>query len=292
MNILTFDIEEWAIAKANGIGNPALYAEYESFLDRILDKLDERGIKATFFCLGMMALDFPEIVKKIDSRGHEIGCHSNKHLWVNKMTEDEFRKDTHDAISSLEDCIGKKVLSYRAPAFSIGESNLWAFDVLAENGIERDASVFPAVRDFGGFPSFGYEEPCMIKHNGVSIKEFPITMTSVFGKRLAYSGGGYFRFFPLRFVKSRLFNSIYSMCYFHIGDLIPESKSVMTRSEYEEYFKEKGSIINRYKRFFKSNVGKRTAFNKLSQLIEEMSFMCLDNADEEFEWTKAPIVAF
>ena len=159
MNILTFDIEDWSIAKANGTGNAALYAEYDSYLDRILDKLDERGIKATFFCLGKMATEFPYVVKKLDARGHEIGCHSNAHLWANKMTEAEFREDTRTAVAALEDCIGKKVLSYRAPAFSIEESNLWAFDALAENGIERDASVFPALRDFGGFPGFGFDEP-------------------------------------------------------------------------------------------------------------------------------------
>ena len=84
MNILTFDIEEWALAKAGGYGTAEIYAEYDSFLNRILDVLDKRGIMATFFCTGMMAKEFPYVVRLIQSRGHEIGCHSNIHTWMNK----------------------------------------------------------------------------------------------------------------------------------------------------------------------------------------------------------------
>ena len=281
MNILTFDIEEWAIAKANGTGNPSLYSEYDSFLDKILDKLDERGIKATFFCLGMMAVDFSEIVKKIDSRGHEIGCHSNKHLWVNKMTEDEFLEDTRKATCSLEDCIGKKVLSYRAPAFSIGESNLWAFDVLAENGITRDASVFPAVRDFGGFPSFGEGEPVKIQRNGYEILEFPVSMSKIVGRDVAYSGGGYFRLFPEWYIEREMRRASYCMTYFHLNDIIPGTGKLMNRESYEAYFKEKGTLPNRLKRHLKSNIGRGGAMKKLFNLLEEFDFVSVEQAAKE-----------
>ena len=92
MNILSFDIEEWALAKAGGYGSPEKYAEYDTILNRILDVLDNRGIKATCFCTGLMAKDFPLVVKLIQSRGHEIGCHSNRHTWMNKMSEAEARE--------------------------------------------------------------------------------------------------------------------------------------------------------------------------------------------------------
>ena len=64
------------------------------YLNMILDALDSRGFKATFFCLGGMATDFPQVVRTIESRGHEIGCHSFKHVWLNKMTENEALEDT------------------------------------------------------------------------------------------------------------------------------------------------------------------------------------------------------
>lgn len=272
MNILTFDIEEWALAKAGGYGTPEKFAEYDAFLDRILNLLDEAKTKATFFCTGQMAEFFPAVVRKIQSRGHEIGCHSYRHTWMNKMDYNEAAEDTRMAVDALEQCIGEKIFSYRAPAFSIGESNKWMFEILASNGITCDASVFPAARDFGGFPGFASQEPCIVDYNGIQIKEFPICMTSMFGRKIAYSGGGYFRLFPLWFVESHIKKSKYSMCYFHINDLLLEKKSMKSRAEYESYFKEPGTLKNRYLRYLKSNIGKTRAWPKLDKLVLSVSF--------------------
>lgn len=288
MNILTFDIEEWYLEKAFKGNRTEKYAQFDSYLDNILNLLNDKNQKATFFCVGKMAVEFPEVIQRISAEGHEIGCHSDVHTWLNKMNKDEVYEDTIKAVSSLEQLLGKKVLSYRAPAFSIGENNKWVFELLAKCGIERDASIFPAARDFGGFSSFGHKEPVLLTHKGIHIKEFPICTTSLLGKEFAYSGGGYFRFFPLWFVKKEMKKSPYSMCYFHIGDLLPETNGVMSRSAYEEYFKENGSLINRYKRFFKSNFGKKSAWNKLEKLISACNFTDLENADELINWTECP----
>ena len=284
MNILTFDIEEWYIYKKER------HAEFDYYLESILNKLDERKLKATFFCVGEIGRLFPKVIRKIQQRGHEIGCHSNIHTWLNKMTETECREDTHCAVDSLEQCIGEKVKSYRAPAFSIGEKNKCAFEILAENGIERDASIFPAARDFGGFPNFGQKTPCIVEYNDIRLKEFPICTTQVMGKEMAYSGGGYFRFFPSGFVKKQMKNSSYSMCYFHIGDLVPENASVPSRKEYEAYYKESGTLRARYVRYLKTNLGKKNAFPKMMQLIDDMDFVNLQQADEAIDWATAPVV--
>ena len=289
MNLLTFDIEEWYLNQQKG-GPKEKYAEYDHYLDAILNKLDKHQKKATFFCVGEMGKSFPEVIRKIHSRGHEIGCHSNIQTWLNKMTEVECREDTHRAVASLEQCIGEKVLSYRAPAFSIGEKNKYAFEVLAENGIERDASIFPAERDFGGFPKFGQKTPCFVEYNGIRIKEFPICTTKVLGKEMAYSGGGYFRFFPLNFVEEQMKKSPYAMCYFHIGDLVPESNGVMSKEAYETYFKEKGTLKARYVRYLKSNLGKKNAFQKMMRLIDEMEFVNLQQGDDKMNWNTMAIV--
>lgn len=289
MNLLTFDIEEWYL-ESQRLGRVEKYTEYDRYLEAILDKLDERKVKATFFCVGEMGRLFPEVIRKIQNRGHEIGCHSNIHTWLNKMSEAECREDTHRAVASLEQCIGEKVLSYRAPAFSIGEKNKWAFEILAENGIERDASIFPAARDFGGFSQFGQKTPCMVEYNGIRIKEFPVCTTKVIGKELAYSGGGYFRFFPLDFVEKEMKKSPYAMCYFHIGDLVPESHGVMSKEAYETYFKEKGTLKARYVRYLKSNLGKKNAFQKMMRLIDEMDFVNLQQGEDEMDWNTMIVV--
>lgn len=290
MNILSFDIEEWALAKAGGYGTSEKYAEYDAFLNRLLDMLDERGIKATCFCTGLMAKDFPQVVRLIQSRGHEIGCHSNRHTWMNKMTETEAREDTNAAVSALEQCVGQKVLSYRAPAFSIGESNKWMFEILASEGIENDSSVFPAARDFGGFPAFASQVPCTINYAGIELKEYPISMTAIMGKQVAYSGGGYFRFFPLDFVKGHMEKGEYTMCYFHINDLLPELKGVKSKKEYEAYYKEPGTLKNRYMRYIKTNLGKKRAWDKLEKLIKQMNFVNIEQANNQIDWSSVSIV--
>ena len=290
MNILTFDVEEWFLDHYKNRASKERYERYDSYLHRILDTLEENHIKASFFCVGQMATLFPDVIKLIQSRGHEIGCHSNLHTWLNKMTEMECREDTRQAIDSLEQCIGEKVKSYRAPAFSIGKNNKWVFEILVENGIEFDASIFPASRSFGGFADFKQNIPCIVKYDDIQIKEFPICMTKILGKEIAYSGGGYFRFFPLSFVEREMKKSSYAMCYFHLGDLITESRGLQSKEEYEAYFKEKGTLKARYVRYIKGNLGKKRAMGKMISLINNNSFLNIKEADCIINWEAVPIV--
>ena len=275
MNILTFDIEEWVLEKDHLGDRKERYAEYDRILEHILELLDANHQTATFFCLGKLASDFPHVIRKIAAHGHEIGSHSHAHKWVNKMTSEEFKEDTLTSIKSLEDLTGKKVESFRAPAFSIGETNKWAIEILAECGIKNDASIFPGVRDFGGFPSFNKQHPCKIEYNGAVINEFPIPIyrLPIFGKELAYSGGGYFRLLPISFVKKRINASNYNMCYFHIGDLLTEKSKMMTRKEYEDYFKEAGTLKNRCVRYLKTNIGKGKSMKNLESLLSSFNFI-------------------
>ena len=289
MNILTFDIEEWYIEKLYFGNHAEKYKEFDRYLGEILDTLDELNLKGTFFCVGGLGREFPDVVKHIAERGHEVGCHSDVHTWLNKMTPEECLTDTRTAVDSLEQVIGKKVKSFRAPAFSIGASNKWAFEVLTECGIERDASIFPAVRDFGGFAEFGQKTPAIIRYNGIELKEFPICTARLFGKEIAYSGGGYFRFFPLWYVMKEMARTDYSMTYFHIGDLIPESR-LFSREKYEEYFKEPGTLKVRYIRYLKSSIGKKSAFDKLKTLFRTTDFINLEQASCQIDWTNAPVV--
>lgn len=291
MNILTFDIEEWYLEKAYFGAKASKYEEYNQLLDKLLEKLSNKGLKGTFFCVGKLGEDFPDVVRKIDSAGHEVGCHSNTHQWLNKMTYEQALEDTHAAVDALEQCIGKKIKSYRAPAFSIGSNNKWAFEVLAANGIMCDASVFPATRDFGGFPEFNRMEPTLIKYNGIEIHEYPIAITKVLGKEIAYSGGGYFRFFPYRFVENQMKTASYSMTYFHLGDLNPVISGVMSKVDFENYFNEPGTVKARYLRYLKSNIGVSSNKMKLFKLLERMSFVNIEEAEHQIDWNDVPIIS-
>lgn len=290
MNILTFDIEEWFLEKDHLGCRPEKFKEYDYYLSRILEVLDECNIKATFFCVGKMGTDFSNVVRRIAERDHEIGCHSNTHTWLDKISQKEALENTRTAVESLEQCVGKKILSYRAPAFTINGKNKWAFEVLAECGIEYDSSVFPAARDFGGFPNFGQQTPTLISYNDITIKEFPISTVNLFGRNIAYSGGGYFRFFPLWFVNKVMENSDYSMAYFHINDLIPENKGFPSKDSFESYFKEKGTLPNRCKRYIKGNIGTKEACDKLMRLIRCTNFVNLEEAATLINWDSGPKV--
>lgn len=278
MNILTFDIEEWYIEKAFKGSRKEKYALFNDYLYRILQLLEETETKATFFCLGKIALEFPEVVSIINDAGHEIGCHSHEHLWLTKMTPEQFKDDTITAVHALEDLTGKAVISYRAPAFSVGESNRWVFDVLSECGIQNDASVFPALRDFGGFPSFGNTKPAWIQTKTGKILEFPVNMAEIAGHKFAYSGGGYFRLYPYWFIENQLKRNDYFMAYFHIADVIHNTNRMMNRQQYEEYFREPGTFINRIKRYAKSHIGTRGSFDKLKKLVINNRFINIKQA--------------
>ena len=283
MNILTFDIEEWFL-EFRGANRGCQYDKLDSTLKELLDDLDSVDIKATFFCVGQLAKLFPSVVRLIADHGHEVGCHSNIHTWLNKMDEQTLRADTMDALKALEDVLGEKVVSYRAPAFSITENNKWAVNVLVDCGIENDASIFPTTRDFGGFPSFPKDVPCVISYQGSSMKEYPVGLTSFLGKQIAYSGGGYFRLLPYWFVSSSINKRDYNICYFHLADLIKEEQKMMSKEKYEAYFKESGTLKNRLIRYIKSNIGMGNTYNKLNRLINEFEFINIRQADGMIEW--------
>ncbi len=148
MTILTFDIEEWFhILDNQSTKTEHEWNQYESRIhqniDRLLELLEKNNQKATFFCLGWIAKKYPEVIKRIDSFGHEIGTHSNMHQLAFEQSRKEFTDDLVQSIKSIEDIIGKKVRAYRAPGFSVKEENRWVFELMSEYGITLDCSVFP-----------------------------------------------------------------------------------------------------------------------------------------------------
>lgn len=291
MNILTFDTEEWYLEKIMHNGRAFRYKQFDDTFAQVLDDLDRIGIKATFFCLGKLATDFPFVVREIANRGHEVGCHSNEHIWLNRMTEMQLRKDTSEALEALEDVTGQKIVSYRAPAFSITTENKWAINVLVDCGIENDATIFPTNRDLGGYKGFPQDTPCIISHEGATLKEYPISLISVMGWQIAYSGGGYFRMLPYWFVNRTMRKRDYNICYFHLNDLINEKFKLKSKAEYEEYYKEPGTLKNRVMRYVKGNIGKGDAYGKMSRLLSEHLFVSVREADKMIEWDKVNKIA-
>lgn len=281
MKILTFDIEDWWVYEHYKIGKKEDWLpRLDDYLDRILDLLDERNFKATFFILGEVAKSAPTVVRKIDERGHHIGCHSYSHKFLGDATPDEVIVDTKMALDVIADVIGRRVDAYRAPAFSITEGNKWVLSLLAENGIKYDCSIFPATRSYGGFPSYKSCCPSMIEQNGVSIKEFPMAPTTIFGRDIVYSGGGYFRLFPYMKIKSLTRQEDYVMTYFHIKDFDYAQERIY-RS-----FKGEAALL----RYIKKYYGLKGCFSKFCRLVSEFDFVSVEQADKMINWDQQPLL--
>ena len=176
MNVLTFDIEEWFhLLDNDSTRTEQQWKHYEvriyENVDRILRILDETNSKATFFIIGWIAKTYPDIVKKIAEK-YQIGSHTINHQLVWQQTKKEFKEDVSSSIKLLEDITGKKVEVFRAPGFSIRESEAWVFEVLHDIGIKIDCSIFPAHHAHGGMPSFPQSVPSIIDSHGIKLKAF------------------------------------------------------------------------------------------------------------------------
>ena len=151
--------------------------------------------------------------------GHELASHSSRHQLVYQQTPQEFRLDFRSARYAIEDATGVSVDTYRIPGFSLTQESLWALDILAEEAVKVDCSVFPAVRGHGGLPQFTSDRPCIVKtKQGHALKELPLNTRSILGNKFVFSGGGYFRLLPYWLLKKLFAESDYVMTYFHPRD--------------------------------------------------------------------------
>ncbi|PCI21402.1 MAG: polysaccharide deacetylase family protein [Piscirickettsiaceae bacterium] len=173
----------------------------ENNMDRILQLLSDHETKATFFTLGWVADNYPQVVKKIVDEGHELASHGYQHIRVSDQTADEFLADISHTKKLLEDIAGKAVKGYRAASFSMGEKTPWAHDMLDKAGYKYSSSIYPIQHDHYGMPSASRFLYYPLEKDGKSLIEVPISTLDLVGKRLPVGGGGYFRFFPYQFSK-------------------------------------------------------------------------------------------
>jgi polysaccharide deacetylase family protein (PEP-CTERM system associated) len=198
-NALTIDVEDYfqVSAMAPHIERQAWDrwpCRVERNVDRLLALLSESGAKATFFTLGWVAERYPQMVRRIVEQGHELASHGSEHRRASEQSPAEFLVDVAAAKRLLEDIGGQAVKGYRAPSFSIGYDNLWAFDTLLEAGYRYSSSVYPVQHDHYGMP----DAPRFPYAAREGLLEIPITTVRAFGRNLPAGGGGYFRLAPYR----------------------------------------------------------------------------------------------
>jgi polysaccharide deacetylase family protein (PEP-CTERM system associated) len=243
-NALTIDVEDYFQVSAFGpyiarAGWETRECRVERNVDRILALLDEHDTRATFFTLGWIAERYPALVRRIAAEGHEVASHGYGHERASDLNENAFNADIRRAKGLLEDLTGAEVAGYRAPSFSIGPSNLWAFECLARAGHRYSSSIYPIRHDHYGMP----DAPRFMHRVTDGLVEIPITTLRLFNRNLPSSGGGYFRLLPyalsrwmLRRVNAEDGES--AVFYFHpweIDVLQPRIDGIDARTRFRHY---------------------------------------------------------
>ena len=243
-NALTIDVEDYfqVSAFAPHIERSAWErtpCRIERNIARILELLDQSGAKATFFTLGWLAQRYPTIVRDISKQGHEVASHGHAHLRASDQSPAEFDQDIREAKRLLEDTAGVGVRGYRAPSFSIGQKNVWAFERIAAAGYRYSSSVYPVQHDHYGWPTaprFPFRVSC-------GLLEIPVSTARMFGRILPAGGGGYFRLAPYalsRWAITRV-NSVDrrpAVFYFHPWEIDPQQprvKGVGLKTRFRHY---------------------------------------------------------
>ncbi len=228
VNAMTVDVEDYFQVQAfagviDRASWDAIPCRVEANMDRILQQFDQAGVAATFFTLGWVADRYPGIVRRIVAAGHELASHGYGHARADGQTPDEFREDVRRARGVLQDLGGVPVVGYRAPTFSIGPRNPWAFGVLAEEGHAYSSSVFPVRHDLYGAP-----DAPRFPHRPAAgpLLEIPMTTVRLGGRNLPCAGGGYFRLTPYPLFRAllRRFNRVDAapgVFYFHPWEIDP-----------------------------------------------------------------------
>lgn len=195
---MSVDVEDWFCV--HNLSRLIPYADWdkcesrvERSTARLLDLFGRHHVEATFFVLGWVADRFPDLVREIERRGHEVATHGYSHQLLTFMQPEEFRLDLQRSLVALARTTSQEVRGFRAPSFSLTNRTLWAVDILRESGIQYDSSVFPV----GFHPDYGIADADLKPHRlAEGLTELPMGVAEVLGWRIPCSGGGYFRLYP------------------------------------------------------------------------------------------------
>jgi polysaccharide deacetylase family protein (PEP-CTERM system associated) len=229
-NLLGIDFEEWYHPELiqKNIDIKKKVPKVVKGIDKILEWLRKNEINATFFLVGEILEENPELIDKICQNEHEIAFHSMHHQRLDLQNEKIFSEELEEFQKLTE----YKSIGFRAPTFSLNKSSSWLIDVLTNHNYQYDSSIVPAKTQLYGMLN-AETKPYLISKNdleknseGGKIIEFPLLTTDIFGKRIPAGGGFYLRALPIKFIenaiKCNISNNIPSTFYIHSWELTPE----------------------------------------------------------------------
>ncbi|WP_420933493.1 XrtA system polysaccharide deacetylase [Alteromonas sp. A081] len=205
LNAMTVDVEDYfQVSAFEGVVDKkdwnSISLRVGDNTNRLLDLFAANNVKSTFFTLGWVAQRCPDVIKRIVREGHELASHGLAHQRATTMTEKQLFDDIKQSKDILENIGGVALKGYRAPSFSINDSNTWAYDILKDLGFTYSSSTYPISHDLYGvpeWPRFKYQ-----RDNGLI--EIPIPTIRKKDTNVGIGGGGYFRLYPYWLSKRRI----------------------------------------------------------------------------------------
>lgn len=272
LNAMTVDVEDYFhVAAFDQQIKAQDWDQLQPRVDRntrlLLDLFDKHQAKSTFFFLGWVAERYPDLVKEVQRRGHEVASHGYSHTKVHQQTPAEFKADASKAKDLLEQLTGQAVVGYRAPSFSINKQSEWAFDILKELGHRYSSSTYPVKHDLYGVPDW----PAQPYLRTEGLLEIPMPTLVMHGRQLPIAGGGYFRLMPYKlssYLISRFLRQDHMpyMFYFHPWEIDPAQPRVAN-----------ASLKSRFRHY----VNLSRMEDKLSRLLTEFNWSSLDQVYQQ-----------
>jgi polysaccharide deacetylase family protein (PEP-CTERM system associated) len=155
------------------------------------------------------------------------------HRTIHDMTPGEFRADLLRSREAIERASGFRVVGYRIARGHLGPADLWALDVLAEEGFVYDSSFYPRMRSIAEEPWRRF--PFTHRHAGDEVAEFPLATWDWRGRLMPIAGGAYLRHLPHSLISAALdqWHRTFSapmVMYFHVWELDPEVPKITAAS--------------------------------------------------------------
>jgi polysaccharide deacetylase family protein (PEP-CTERM system associated) len=261
LSAFTVDVEDWYQSCVDF--DASITERVVRNVDRILEVLNDCGVKGTFFVQGRVAETFPKLPQLLVAEGHEVQSHGYSHRPLFAMSRPELRDELERARATVEDASGTSVNAFRAQDFSVVRENLWAMDVLAEVGFDVDSSIFPMRAGRYGIAGWPVAPHFLQARNGSRILEVPVAVWSRGSWRFPVAGGGYFRVLPRALLERGLRSIVASgrpaVVYCHPYEF--------NRNELSDY---KGKVSSRLR--LSQNLGRASFPGRVRELLSELRF--------------------
>ncbi len=161
--------------------------------ERLLEFLARHDKRCTFFTVGDVARAYPELLRTIAGQGHEIACHGDSHVPLERLGLEGFRIDLERSLASFAAAGIPRPCGFRAPVGSLTAATRWAHGVLREQGFAYSSSVVSARSPLYGWPEFGGDRPRRVD----GLWELPLSLFRVPALRIPFAAGVYLRNLPL-----------------------------------------------------------------------------------------------